>query len=126
VIGEDAVFASNTSTLPITGLAQAAPPCALHRPALLLARGQDAAGRDHRGRENLGRHWRAVSTTCCRSARRPSWSTTAGASTPPRVRHLRDGGHRHAGRGRAPRADRWRASRPACPCRRWPCRTRCR
>jgi 3-hydroxyacyl-CoA dehydrogenase/enoyl-CoA hydratase/3-hydroxybutyryl-CoA epimerase len=26
--------------------------------------------------------WRAVSTTCCRSARRPSWSTTAGASTP--------------------------------------------
>jgi hypothetical protein len=48
------------------------------------------------------------------------------ASSPPRVRHLRDGGHRHAGRGRAPRAIERRASRPACPCRRWPCRTRCR
>ena len=47
-------FASNTSTLPISGLAQASRAAGeLHRPALLLAGGQDAAGRDHQGQEDL-------------------------------------------------------------------------
>ena len=42
---------SNTSTLPITGLADGVDAAGrLHRPALLLAGRQDAAGRDHRRR----------------------------------------------------------------------------
>jgi 3-hydroxyacyl-CoA dehydrogenase/enoyl-CoA hydratase/3-hydroxybutyryl-CoA epimerase len=49
VIGSDAIFASNTSTLPITGLAEASAASGqFHRPAFLLAGGEDAAGRDHR------------------------------------------------------------------------------
>ena len=55
----------------------------LHRPALLLAGRQDAAGGDHRRREDLGRRrWPRRSTSPCRSARPRSWSTTAAASSP--------------------------------------------
>ena len=44
----DAVFASNTSTLPITGLAKASARArSLHRPAFLLAGRAHAVGRDH-------------------------------------------------------------------------------
>ena len=71
----------------------------LHRPALLLAGRQDAAGRDHQGREDLRRGGRPRrSTSCSRSARPRSWSTTAAASTPRRV-------DRHAWSTRA-----WRCS----------------
>ncbi len=84
VLGKDKVFASNTSTLPITGLAEASRAAEeLHRPAFLLAGGQDAAGRDHQGQEDLARDAGArASTTCSRSRRRRSWSTTRAASTP--------------------------------------------
>ena len=55
----------------------------LHRPALLLAGREDAAGRDHRRQEDLAaRRSRARWTSCRRSARRRSWSTTAAASSP--------------------------------------------
>jgi 3-hydroxyacyl-CoA dehydrogenase/enoyl-CoA hydratase/3-hydroxybutyryl-CoA epimerase len=78
-----AVFASNTSTLPITGLAQASARPAnfigLHffspvdkMPLVEIIVGKDTSD------ETLAR----ASTTCCRSARRPSSSTTAAASTP--------------------------------------------
>ena len=50
-LAPDALLGSNTSTLPITGLAEnVTPPGGLHRAALLLARRQDAAARDHQGR----------------------------------------------------------------------------
>ncbi len=50
VVNDDALLCSNTSTLPITELAEGgAAPGGLHRSALLLARRQDAAGRDHQG-----------------------------------------------------------------------------
>ena len=56
----------------------------VHRPALLLAGREDAAGRDHRRQEDLARDARrAPWTSCRRSARRRSWSTTAAASSPP-------------------------------------------
>ena len=52
----DALLCSNTSTLPITVLADGVErPRRLHRPALLLARRQDAAGRDHQGRADRRR-----------------------------------------------------------------------
>ena len=83
VIAEDAVYASNTSTLPITGLAQVSRRPAnfigLHffspvdkMPLVEIIVGEKTSD------ATLAR----VSTTCCRSARHPSWSTTAGASTP--------------------------------------------
>ena len=51
-VNADALLCSNTSTLPITELATGVDrPGRLHRPALLLARRQDAAGRDHPGKE---------------------------------------------------------------------------
>ena len=53
-LAEDALLGSNTSTLPITSLAEnVVAPGGLHRPALLLPRGQDAAAGDHQGREDL-------------------------------------------------------------------------
>ncbi len=55
-LADGAVFGSNTSTLPITGLAEASVrPGELHRHPLLLAGRQDDAGRDHPGREDLAR-----------------------------------------------------------------------
>ena len=51
---------TNTSTLPITGLAEASSAAEpVHRPALLLAGREDAAGRDHRRQEDLDRDARA-------------------------------------------------------------------
>ena len=48
VIGPDTVFASNTSTLPITSLADRVQgPAALHRHPFLLAGRRNDAGRDH-------------------------------------------------------------------------------
>ncbi len=53
VVGPDVVFASNTSTLPITSLAgTSAEPGAFHRRAFLLAGREDDADRDHHGRED--------------------------------------------------------------------------
>ena len=49
-----AIFASNTSTLPITGLAEASQrPEAIHRHSLLFAGGENAAGGNHRRQEDL-------------------------------------------------------------------------
>ena len=60
------VFASNTSTLPITGSGRSQrPPGTVHRPALLLAGAQDAAGGDHcRRAARLTRRWPRRLTTC--------------------------------------------------------------
>ncbi len=56
VIPQDAIFATNTSTLPISDLAGAsARPRTVHRHPLLQPGRQDAAGRDHQGRENRSR-----------------------------------------------------------------------
>ncbi len=56
VVAPDALLGSNTSTLPITELAEGVQRKAgLHRPALLLPRRQDAAARDHPGRADLRR-----------------------------------------------------------------------
>ena len=53
VLGPDVVFASNTSTLPITSLAETSLEAReFHRRAFLLAGRQDDAGRDHHGRED--------------------------------------------------------------------------
>ena len=53
-IAATAVFASNTSTLPISGLAQAsARPAQFHRAALFLASRQDGPGRDHQGSNDV-------------------------------------------------------------------------
>ena len=104
VIGEDAVFASNTSTLPITGLAQVS-----RRPAHFIGLHffspvdkMPLVG-DHRGRENVGRHagarfrLRAADRQDAhRGQRQPGLLHLA------RVRHLRDGRSRHAGRRCAP------------------------
>ena len=80
----DALLCSNTSTLPITELADGRRPAGrLHRPALLQPRRQDAAGRDHPRRGDLRRGaGQGVRRRASRSARRRSWSTTAAASTP--------------------------------------------
>ena len=84
IVKPDALLCSNTSTLPITGLAEGVrPPARLHRPALLLPGRQDAAHRDHPGREDLGRHAGQGVRRRGRPARRPrSSSTTAAASSP--------------------------------------------
>ena len=80
----DALLGSNTSSLPITDLADGrGPPGGLHRPALLLAGRQDAAAGDRRRRARpRTRPWPGRSTSPCRSARCRSWSTTAAASSP--------------------------------------------
>ena len=86
-LAADALLGSNTSTLPITvaGRERLAPG-GLHRPALLLPGGQDAAAGDHQGREDRRRpRCTARSTSPSRSARRRSSSTTRAASSPRRV-----------------------------------------
>ena len=53
-LADGALLGSNTSTLPITGLAGGRLPTGgLHRAALLQPRGQDAAARDHQGRADV-------------------------------------------------------------------------
>ena len=84
VVAPDALLCSNTSTLPITVLAEGVDaPGRLHRPALLLARRQDAAGRDHQGRADrrrgAGPRLRPGPPD---QARRRSSSTTRAASSP--------------------------------------------
>ena len=84
VVDADALLCSNTSTLPITGLAgRREPPGRLRRPALLLTRStrcrwsRSSAASRPPTRPSLAR-----STSCRRSRRPRSSSTTAGASTP--------------------------------------------
>ena len=83
-LAEGALLGSNTSTLPITGLAEyVSRPERLHRAALLQPGGQDAAAGDHQGREDdATRRSTARSTSPSRSARRRSSSTTRAASSP--------------------------------------------
>ena len=103
-------FASNTSTLPITGLGRGlARRDGLHRRALLLAGRQDAAGRDHSRQEDVGRHAgrghglrAAHQEDADRRQRQPRLLHQ------PRVRHLHRRRHAHAGRGHQPGADRER------------------
>ena len=103
-VNADALLCSNTSTLPITELADRRGPAGrLHRPALLQPGRQDAAGRDHPRQGDL--------------RRRAGQGVRRGAADPqdpdrrqrqPRLLHL--AGHRHDGqrgprdarRGRAP------------------------
>lgn len=104
----DAVVASNTSTLPITGLAQAvARPGEVHRPALLQPGGQDAAGGDHPRRKdqrrNPGTRFRlraADQENADRGQRQPRLLHLAG------IRHLHQRRYRHARRRRERRDDR--------------------
>ena len=84
MLAPDGVFASNTSTLPISGLAAASA-----RPERFVGLHffspvrQDEAGRDHpRRADRATRRSRAPTTTCSRSARRRSWSTIRAASSP--------------------------------------------
>ena len=121
-LGADAVFASNTSTLPITGLAEAsARPRELHRPALLLAGREDAAGRDHRRQEDLARDARAGDglraedpQDADRRQRQPRLLHL------PRLRRLHQRRPSPAEGGRAGRHDReLRALSPACRWARW-------
>jgi len=74
VLGADVVFASNTSTLPITGLAQAS-----GKPANFIGLHFSARWtrcrwwRSPWAKTPATKRWPGASTTCCRSARRPSW-----------------------------------------------------
>ncbi len=100
----------------------------LHRPALLLPRRQDAAGRDHPRREDLRRRARP------RLRRRPAARQDAdrGQRQPrllhqPGHRHLHPGGPAPAGRGHAPGQHRaGQRRRPATPRRCCSCSTSCR
>ena len=83
VLGAKAVFASNTSTLPITGLARPARGRRNSSACTSSARSTRCRwSRSSSARPRTMRRWRAPSTTCCRSARRRSSSTTRAASTP--------------------------------------------
>ena len=84
VVNPDALLCSNTSTLPITELAEG-----VNRPDDFIGLHffcpgrQDAARRDHPRREDQRRGRRqGARRGACRSARPRSWSTTAAASTP--------------------------------------------
>ena len=83
-LADGALLGSNTSTLPITELAEG-----VSRPADFIGlhffspRGQDAAAGDHQGRaDRPTRRSTARSTSPSRSARRRSSSTTRAASSP--------------------------------------------
>ena len=117
----NAIFASNTSTLPITSLAgRVQGPDALHRHPFLLAGRAHDAGRGHprQADRRQGARGRAR-LSCAPSARRRSWSTTSrgfyanrcvlaltSAGRPPDADRRRAAGHdrerrahgRHAGR----------------------------
>jgi 3-hydroxyacyl-CoA dehydrogenase / enoyl-CoA hydratase / 3-hydroxybutyryl-CoA epimerase len=65
VVGPGVIFGSNTSTLPITGLAEGVEQAGqLHRHPLLLAGGKDAAGRNHRRQGNRARSHRQGTRLC--------------------------------------------------------------
>ena len=110
-LADGALLGSNTSTLPITGLAEGVTPSrGLHRAALLLPGGQDAAARDHQGREDergdalpRARLRQADQEDADRRQRQPRLLHQ------PRDRHVHQRGHRDARRGRARRR---RSSRP--------------
>ena len=115
-LAPDAVLGSNTSTLPITGLARASTaPGGLHRPALLLAGRQDAAPGDHPRREDerrdagQGRRHRAADQEDPdRRLRQPR------VLHQPRHRHVHQRGRGDARRGRRAVVDRaGRRRRPA-------------
>ena len=121
----DALLGSNTSTLPITGLAEGVQRKAgLHRPALLLAGRQDAAARDHPRRADLrrgagprARLRGADQEDADRRQRQPRLLHLAGD------RHVRQRGAGDARRGR--RARRRSSRRPRRPATRsarcsWP------
>ena len=104
VVNPDALLCSNTSTLPITELAEGVQPSRrLHRAALLLPGGQDAAGRDHPRREDHRRRGRE-------GARRGDGDPQDPDRGQRQPRLLHQPGHRHDGqrgpgharRGRAP------------------------
>ena len=67
IIGDNVVFGSNTSTLPITSLAQEfKDPRALHRHPFLLAGREDDAGRSHPRQEYRRRRARDRARLCAR------------------------------------------------------------
>ena len=107
-VAADALLCSNTSTLPITGLAEGVQRRGrLLRSALLLTGRQDAAGRDHRGRADVRRgagegvRLRAGDRQDADRGRRlPRLLHLAG------VRHAGDGGCGAARRGVQPGVDR--------------------
>ena len=94
VVNPDALLCSNTSTLPITELAEGGQPARrLRRPALLLAGRQDAAGRDHPWREDHRRDGR-------QGARRGDGDPQDADRGQRQPRFLHQPGHRHDGDGR--------------------------
>ena len=107
-LAPDALLGSNTSTLPITELAEGVTrPGRLHRPALLQPGGQDAAAGDHQGREDQRgdavpgpRPRQADQEDADRRQRQPRLLHQ------PRDRHVHQRGHRDAARGGAGADDR--------------------
>jgi 3-hydroxyacyl-CoA dehydrogenase/enoyl-CoA hydratase/3-hydroxybutyryl-CoA epimerase len=83
-VGPDTIFATNTSTLPITDLAKASDKpeqfIGIHffSPVDKMLLVEIIKGK----RKPATAPWPRRSTTCARSARRPSWSTTRASSTP--------------------------------------------
>jgi 3-hydroxyacyl-CoA dehydrogenase/enoyl-CoA hydratase/3-hydroxybutyryl-CoA epimerase len=110
VIPADCIFATNTSTLPISDLAQGVEtPRPVHRHPLLLAGRQDAAGRDHprprdrRPRRGQGARLRAPDPQDADRGERRALLLRQPLHHP-----LHQRGHPHGGRGRAPGAGRKR------------------
>ena len=107
-LADGALLGSNTSTLPITELAEGVSrPGRLHRPALLLPRGQDAAAGDHQGRADQRRD------ALPRARRRQADQQDADRRQRlarllhlARDRHVHQRGHRDARRGRPGAVDR--------------------
>jgi hypothetical protein len=115
-----AIYASNTSTLPITGLGEELEAAEeLHRHPLLLAGRQDDAGRDHSRQAHLGQGARRGARLCRAIKKTPIVVNDTAASTSTAACCATCEGLQHAGRGRAAGDDRERrqdgrhAGRPA-------------